>query len=129
MQGFGLEPHADVTWELRLRTIGRMLDQQPALVPAMHITVLEQGIVLQRPTPVDQALDRLRSHGERTAAIARLLPLDSVAAHDDPFLVKRVVAVPARVRSSTLPTTIRERLRGLMRAARDDAPFGPAVLS
>ncbi len=130
MQGFGLESHEDVTWELRLRTIGRMLDQQPAPVPTMHITVLEQGIVLQRPTPLDQAFDRLRSHGERSAVIARPLPLDAVAVNDDPFLVKRVAAAaPARVRSSVLPATIRERLRGLMRAARGDAPCWPAVPS
>lgn len=48
MDELSLDADAELSWETRLATIGRMLDRQPEPLPTLTITVMRRGIVLQR---------------------------------------------------------------------------------
>jgi hypothetical protein len=135
MLDWTIEPSQDVSWEVRLGTVGRLLDQRMTSLGTMQITVLGQGVILQRPSQFDVALDRLSMVARRRddPAPARLplgdlppvdatLPSESLGvdepADNEPFIVKRIAPPALNARPSTMPTAIRHRLRALMRDAR-----------
>jgi hypothetical protein len=126
---YGLEPRPEVSWEVRLATIGRMLDRRGPDLPTLHITVLRDGIVLQRPAEVDDALRRLgldpvRATGRGPLPASGWETPDSTpqaSAGDEPFIVKRLAVAPPPPDPVTLSAVARERLRRLMRSARTPA--------
>lgn len=120
MPVFGLEAQSSLSWEHRLSTIGRMLDQRGPLFSTMHITVLDDGLIVQRPDVVNAAAQTLGPtpayfNQEQFLSRPESQPI-ALTDLDDSFVVKRTRSVPPPS-TSTLPLDLRQRLRHLMRAA------------
>jgi len=121
MPVFGLESQSGLSWEHRLSTVGRMLDQRGPLISTMHITVLDDGLIVQRPDVVNDAAHSLGPtpaffNQEHSRFLPESHPI-ALATPDDAFVVKRAVPLLPPPPTSTLPLEIRQRLRHLMRTA------------
>lgn len=101
MDELSLESDAELSWETRLATIGRMLDRQPEPLPTLTITVMRRGIVFQRaPVPA--------------------LSMTAAAVHGGPIPVPVISSPPV---PSVMPA------RGPQHPATADEPARPTTAS